>query len=193
MQGNLSPRGKVVALLAVASIGIAGCGEGGQSAVQPTFSQLKSQLTGAPANLAALHGQMGKVMPTGKDGFERALQSVRGTPAVVNVWAPWCGPCRYEFPVFGEASMKLGKRVAFLGIASRDVPAASQRFLDSHPVGYPSWADSDGSLGRSLGIAAGMPATVIYDRGGRRAFIHQGPYASLADLERDINRYGNAK
>lgn len=183
----------LAALLAAACIGLPACGEPAQSASQPTFGQLERGLAGAPANLAALHSQMGKVLPGGKDAFSKALASVRGTPAVVNVWASWCGPCRYEFPVFGQASLDLGKRVAFLGIASRDVPAASQRFLDSHPVGYPSWADSDGTLGRSLGIAAGMPATVIYDRSGRRAFIHQGPYSTVADLERDIARYGNGK
>jgi peroxiredoxin len=92
--------------------------------------------------------------------------------------------------MLGQASLKLGRSVGFMGIATRDDPAAAQRFLDGHPVGYPSWSDSSGSLAESVGVAAGLPTTVIYDRSGKRSYIHQGPYESSAALEADIERYG---
>lgn len=136
---------------------------------------------------------MGQLETGGGSAFSSQLAAVRGNAAVVNVWASWCGPCRYEFPVFGAASLKLGGKVAFLGVSSKDSVQTARDFLAKHPVGYPSWNDSDGSISESLGVAAGLPATVFFNRAGRRTYIHQGPYASVADLERDIARYGGER
>ena len=51
----------------------------------------------------------------GTDAFRRQLAALRGYPVVVNKWASWCGPCRFEFPFFQRLVTKRGKQVAFLG------------------------------------------------------------------------------
>ena len=81
---------------------------------------------GAPAPLAKLYGEANQLLPGGKDAFEKRVGDL-GYPVVANVWASWCGPCRYEFPIFQEASAKLGKQVAFLGIDSEDSENGSRR------------------------------------------------------------------
>jgi hypothetical protein len=35
----------------------------------------------------------------------------------------------------------------------------------------------------------GVPGTAFYDRRGRLAYRHQGPYQTAADLRRDVERY----
>ncbi len=183
-----------IACAALLGAALVGCGAAAQSTVkQPTATELQSQLKGSPPALNALHSEIGQVQSGGTAEFNRALASVKGYPAVVNVWASWCGPCRYEFPIFGTASGQLGKSIAFLGVTSRDSAASAQKFLDTHPVGYPSWNDESGEIGHSLGVAAGLPATVFFTADGKRSYIHQGPYSTVEDLKRDINRYAEGK
>lgn len=45
------------------------------------------------------------------EAFKARLEALRGHPVVVNQWASWCGPCRYEFPFF----QKLAGRYALDG------------------------------------------------------------------------------
>jgi len=192
--GVIRPTVPLKPLIALALLSAAaGCGTATPTAKQPTYAQLRAALTDSSPALAQLHSKMGKLETGGKTAFNTQLAALRGNPAVVNVWASWCGPCRYEFPVFGDASLKLGNKVGFLGVSSRDSVQAAQTFLTKHPVGYPSWNDSDGAISESVGVAAGLPATVFFNKAGKRTYIHQGPYASVADLERDINKYGSEK
>lgn len=49
-------------------------------------------------------------------------------PLVVDVWAPWCGPCRMMAPHFEEAARRFGTRARFAKINSDEEPALANRF-----------------------------------------------------------------
>ena len=51
--------------------------------------------------------------------FEQKVLSA-DRPVVVDVWAPWCGPCRAVAPNFEEASNLYGERVSFLKLNADD-------------------------------------------------------------------------
>ncbi len=36
------------------------------------------------------------------DGEQIALCELRGHPILINLWATWCGPCRFEMPLFQD-------------------------------------------------------------------------------------------
>ena len=180
------------ALLVASALGTAGCGAKETQSVGPSSAQLQSGLQGSPPALHAQQAKMGKILTTGRTGFNQALASLKGFPVVVNAWASWCGPCRYEFPLLGQASLQLGKTTGFLGVNTRDDKRPAQKFLDAHHVGYPSWSDADGSIASSIGVASGLPVTVIFDVSGKRSYIHQGPYSTLQALADDVKRYGGA-
>ena len=79
--------------------------------------------------------------------FDERIAKLRGHPVVVNTWASWCGPCRFEFPFFQKQAVKRGKQVAFLGVNSQDNKGDAQKFLDDYPLPFPSYEDPDGRRG----------------------------------------------
>lgn len=48
-------------------------------------------------------------------------------PVVVDVWAPWCGPCRMMAPAFEAAAKAMEPQVRFLKLNSDEEQAVSAR------------------------------------------------------------------
>lgn len=175
--------------LLVVSLAIGGCGSsqgGDYGGEHPDYARA---LAGSPAPLAALHKQANELLPGGVDAYRGRIAALRGYPAVVNVWASWCGPCRLEFPFFQRAAASYGKRVAFLGIDSEDSDDAASTFLAEAPVPYPSYTDPGKEIAESIGASLGLPDTAYYDRGGGLVYLKQGPYDNAAELRADIERF----
>jgi cytochrome c biogenesis protein CcmG, thiol:disulfide interchange protein DsbE len=180
-----------IALLALALSALlaAGCGSSMGGETGGGHPDYERALAGAPAPLAALHEQANELLPGGTEAYEKRVASLRGYPVVVNVWASWCGPCRFEFPVLQKLSARYGKRVAFLGIDSQDDADAAETFLREEPVPYPSYSDADEEIADSIGASLGLPDTAFYDRDGELVYLKQGPYAEGSELEDDVRRY----
>jgi thiol-disulfide isomerase/thioredoxin len=174
----------------VAAIALAasGCGSaGGESGgAHPDYA---AALRGSPPPLARLHAQGNRLLDGGVGAYEGRIAALRGYPVVVNVWASWCGPCRFEFPTLQKLSARYGKRVAFLGINSQDSDDAARTFLSEDPVPYPSYTDPDKDVARSIGADLGLPDTAFYDRHGELVNLKQGPYSDPGELQSDIERY----
>ena len=188
MHRRLAPLLALSALL-IAALAAAGCGGSGGGSGDSTHPDYAQALRGAPAPLAALHEQESELLPGSNPAFEKRIRELRGYPIVVNVWASWCGPCQFEFPVLQELSARYGKRVAFIGINSEDDEAAAKTFLRDEPVPYPSYTDKDKAIARRLGASVGLPDTAFFDRHGKLVYLKQGPYAHDSELEEDLQRY----
>lgn len=166
----------------------AGCGseQGGEGdGKHPDYA---TALAGSPPPLAALHRQGNELLPGGEEAFQSRLDALAGYPVVVNVWASWCGPCRFEFPALQKMSARYGKRVAFLGVDSQDSDDGARTFLREEPVPYPSYIDRDEEIANEIG-AFGLPATAFYDRRGEMVYLQYKPYVEHAELRADIERY----
>ncbi len=180
------------AILIVASLAVWGCGSSGGGDYGGAHPNYDRALAGAPPPLAGLYDQANELLPGGVDAYEQRIAALRGYPVVVNLWASWCGPCRFEFPHFQRAAARYGKRVAFLGIDKQDDDDAAETFLREEPVPYPSYTDPDEEIAESIddgGASRGLPATAFYDRDGEVVYLKLGQYDDEEELRADIERY----
>lgn len=179
------------ALIAVLAVGLLQLGSSPAPAARSplTLAQMRERLSGSPPALAALHAQASELLSGGLPALRARLAALRGIPVVINKWASWCEPCRAEFGVFQRVSVSQGREVAFIGIDSGDYSRADARaFLRAFPVSYPSYYDQSGQAGLAITDSGDTPVTVFLNRAGGE-FIQQGPYLSVAKLERDVRRY----
>lgn len=152
--------------------------------------QATAPIHGAPPQLATIRDQANQLLDGGTDAFGDRLAQLTGTPVVVNNWASWCLPCRREFPYFQSQASKLGGEIAFLGVDSDDSEDAAKTFLGELPLPYPSYVDPDNDIkNQAFDSPVGLPNTAFYDASGELAYVHQGEYASEAQLATDIDRY----
>ncbi len=174
-------------LLAASAVGgalvLTACGQDETAAI-PT----RAAPTGADA-LPALRRQANELLGGGPAAFLARLRGLRGHPVVVNQWASWCGPCRYEFPFFASLARRYENRVAFLGVNSQDSSDDAQQFLERYPVPFPHFADPDRDVARVFRGGRAFPTTAFYAANGDLVFTHAGVYASQAKLDEDIRRY----
>lgn len=189
----------VVAVAAVASMLVWGLSSGGETETSDPGSanpvsvatDYEAALAGAPKPLADLYADADAILEGGREKLDATLASVRGYPAIVNVWASWCGPCRFEFPFLQAQAAEHGKRVAFIGVDSDDSAEAAETFLEELPLPYPSVSDPDAEMFDAYKLR-GLPGTAYYDESGELLYVHQGVYATEAQFAADIRRYATS-
>ena len=59
--------------------------------------------------------------------LETHRRSTKGAALLIDVWAPWCGPCRAMAPMFEQAARQLEPKVRALKLNSDKTPALSSR------------------------------------------------------------------
>jgi len=61
-----------------------------------------------------------------EEGFGRHVAN-SDIPVLVDVWAPWCGPCRSMAPMFERAAQMLEPKVRLLKLNADTAPSVSSR------------------------------------------------------------------
>lgn len=122
------------------------------------------------------------------DGSELRLESLRGHPVLIDLWATWCGPCVEAFPDLAriyEQTHSTG--LVILSIDQSDDAAVAQKYLKKMHYPWQNFHDP-GDLNKSLGIGA-VPRTIIFDSGGVVVFDKVSP--TPQDLRAAIGKLGS--
>ncbi len=99
------------------------------------------------------------------DGQKVTLQSLRGQPTVINLWATWCAPCRREMPVLA-AAQKAMPHIRFVFADQGESTAAVQRYMQRERLSLDHvLIDPNMDLSTWYG-ARGYPTTLFIDANG---------------------------
>jgi thiol-disulfide isomerase/thioredoxin len=98
-------------------------------------------------------------------GRRQRLSDYKGSVVLVNIWATWCEPCRYEMPMLDKLYQSR-KANGFVVLGISDEPIETQQaFLKQVPVSYPLMTITPGVPNFYREIAR-YPAIFLIDRAG---------------------------
>ncbi|GAB2741275.1 TlpA disulfide reductase family protein [Salinifilum aidingensis] len=92
-------------------------------------------------------------------------EAVGDGPAVINVWATWCAPCREELPVLAEYA-RAQDEVDVLGVQVRSGESAGLGMLRELGVHFPNVHDPRGELRSALSAPNVLPVSYLVTEDG---------------------------
>ena len=94
------------------------------------------------------------------------LSDFEGKVVVLNFWASWCPPCRWEMPFFERMSQEYEDQdVVFLGVAISDTLENVRAFAEGVGVTYPNGLDETGEIARDYSVVS-LPTTFFIGKDG---------------------------
>ena len=108
-----------------------------------------------------------------------ALADYAGQTILVNLWATWCAPCRFETPYLQsvyEENQERGLMIVGVSVDSPSALDSVKDFLEEMGVTYDILLDPD-MVSTDVFAAIGLPASFLIDGDGVVRFTRLGPIA----------------
>jgi cytochrome c biogenesis protein CcmG/thiol:disulfide interchange protein DsbE len=140
------------------------------------FAGDASLLPSALIGRAVPHFELAPLAGTDTPGLSDA-DLRQGRVSLLNVFASWCVPCHAEHPVLMEIAgdPQLKDRVALVGLAYKDAPENTRRFLGQGGNPFARiGVDASGRTAIDFGVY-GVPETYVIKGDGTIAYRFVGP------------------
>jgi thioredoxin 2 len=73
------------------------------------------------------HQPLPWIVDAGDDTFAEIAEAA-SVPVVVDLWAPWCGPCRMVSPALAQVATEMAGRVKLVKVNVDSAPQIQERF-----------------------------------------------------------------
>ena len=73
------------------------------------------------------HKPLPWIVDAGDDDFAEVAEHA-SVPALVDLWAPWCGPCRMVSPALEQLATEMAGRLKLVKVNVDEAPAVQRRF-----------------------------------------------------------------
>ncbi|MGD8571282.1 MAG: TlpA disulfide reductase family protein [Gammaproteobacteria bacterium] len=104
------------------------------------------------------------------NGKLHTLKDHRGEVVIINFWATWCPPCRFELPSMERAYRELQKHnIEILAINVGESEDIIFTFTADYPVTFPLLLDRDSAVIDRYPVV-GLPTTFVIDTQGRLVY-----------------------
>jgi peroxiredoxin len=176
----------VIALAASLGLVVGGCpGNSGQN------EMALGRITGIDTD-ATQPPQTGQPAPDfyfeTPEGQSTSLSQLKGTPVLLNFWATWCGPCRYEMPFLQQIHQERpADELALLAVNVGEDSSQVGQFLESAGFSFTVLLDKQATVAQRYNVL-GIPTTVVIDKEGVIQDIQVGTFQSQSEIETVLDR-----
>jgi peroxiredoxin len=171
----------IIALAAALGLTVTGCpGENGQDGVA------LGEITGI-ASGSTQPPNVGQQAPDfyfeNPEGEATSLSQLQGKPVLVNFWATWCSPCRYEMPFLQQVYQERpGDELVLLAVNVGENSSQVSQFMESAGFTFTVLLDQQVTVARRYNVT-GIPATFFIDKEGVIQNVQVGAFQSQAEIE----------
>jgi thiol-disulfide isomerase/thioredoxin len=110
------------------------------------------------------------------DGSKFDLAAKRDKVVLLNVWATWCGPCRFEIPELQQLHEKYSPRgleVVGVSVDESGVDSVRSFVAEQKKMTYPIVLDAEGKIANILQTTV-LPTSIVVDRKGQIVWKRYG-------------------
>lgn len=112
--------------------------------------------------------------------------ALAGKPALLNLWAYWCGPCAEELPALQQFADRAGSAMTVLTVHSDPNESMALARLQDLKVHLPGVQDGDGRVRTAVGAVPALPISVLVRADGSIAKVVSRPFADVADISETV-------